>query len=94
MSRQLQNAKLTLNMEKILNNKFFIVLAVCFLIVSAIIGYFWLKSDLKKKAISNFEECAVAGNPVMESYPRRCSANGQTFTEEIKPSEGEINDSY
>ena len=33
--------------------------------------------------ITNFTECAAAGNPVMESYPRRCSANGQTFTEEI-----------
>lgn len=29
--------------------------------------------------ISNFEECAAAGNPIMESYPEQCSANGQTF---------------
>jgi hypothetical protein len=34
-------------------------------------------------AITNFTECAAAGNPVMESYPRRCNANGQTFTEEV-----------
>lgn len=34
-------------------------------------------------AITNFEECAAAGNPIMESYPRQCAANGQTFTEEI-----------
>jgi len=33
--------------------------------------------------IINFEECAAAGNPVMESYPRQCRANGQTFTEYI-----------
>jgi len=33
--------------------------------------------------ITNFAECAAAGNPVMESYPRQCSANGQTYTEEI-----------
>lgn len=31
--------------------------------------------------IDSFEECAAAGNPVMESYPRQCSANGKTFTE-------------
>jgi eight-cysteine-cluster-containing protein len=31
--------------------------------------------------ITNFEECAAAGNAVMESYPRQCRANGQTFTE-------------
>ncbi|TSC85691.1 MAG: hypothetical protein G01um10148_1077 [Parcubacteria group bacterium Gr01-1014_8] len=34
-------------------------------------------------AITNFDECAAAGNSIMESYPRQCSANGQTFVEEI-----------
>ena len=33
--------------------------------------------------VTNFDECVAAGNPVMESYPRRCNANGQTFTENI-----------
>ncbi|MBD3259126.1 hypothetical protein GF371_00685 [Candidatus Woesearchaeota archaeon] len=37
--------------------------------------------------ISNFEECAAAGNPVMESYPRQCSAGGRTFVEEVKLAE-------
>ncbi len=32
---------------------------------------------------SSFEECVAAGNPVMESYPRQCMANGRTFTENI-----------
>ena len=35
--------------------------------------------------MTNFEECIAAGNPVMESDPRQCSAGGQTFTEEIDP---------
>lgn len=36
------------------------------------------------QAITNFEECAAAGNPVMESYPRQCRApDGQLFVEEI-----------
>jgi len=36
------------------------------------------------KAITNFEECVAAGNPILESYPRRCQAkDGQTFTEVI-----------
>ena len=34
-------------------------------------------------AITNFEECAASGNPIMESYPRQCRANGQTFAERI-----------
>ncbi len=33
-----------------------------------------------KPAISSFEECAKAGNPIQESFPEKCSANGQTFT--------------
>jgi len=33
--------------------------------------------------IKNFDDCVKAGNPVMESYPRQCRANNQTFTEVI-----------
>ena len=34
--------------------------------------------------ISNFEECAQAGNPVMESYPRQCrTQDGRVFMEEV-----------
>lgn len=36
------------------------------------------------KEISNFFECAEAGNPVMESYPRQCrDTEGTTFRENI-----------
>lgn len=34
--------------------------------------------------IATFEECAAAGNPVMESYPRQCrTTDGRIFVEEI-----------
>lgn len=33
--------------------------------------------------VTSFEECVNAGNPVMESYPRQCSAGGETFVEDI-----------
>ena len=36
-----------------------------------------------KPAVTSFEECAAAGNPVMESYPRQCRAGDATFVEEI-----------
>ncbi len=36
-----------------------------------------------KKRISNFDECATAGNAVMESYPRQCRAGDATFVEDI-----------
>lgn len=34
-------------------------------------------------SVKSFEECVAVGNPVMESWPRQCRANGQTFTEYI-----------
>lgn len=41
-------------------------------------------------AVTSFEECAAAGNPVMESYPRQCRAGGTTFVEEVpEPDEPE-----
>lgn len=34
--------------------------------------------------VSNFVECAAAGNPIMESYPRQCrTPDGRTFVEVI-----------
>jgi hypothetical protein len=33
--------------------------------------------------ITDFDSCVAAGNPVMESYPPQCAANGQTFTQDI-----------
>lgn len=34
--------------------------------------------------VDSFEACALAGNPVMESYPRQCrTADGKNFVEEI-----------
>jgi hypothetical protein len=34
-------------------------------------------------SISSFEECSAAGNPIQESYPRRCTAEGKSYTEDI-----------
>lgn len=38
-------------------------------------------TQTKTSEITSFEECAAAGNPVMESNPRLCNANGQNFVE-------------
>jgi len=39
---------------------------------------------LDESSIDSFEECAAAGNPVMESYPRQCrTSDGKNFVEEI-----------
>ncbi|MEC8220928.1 MAG: Kazal-type serine protease inhibitor domain-containing protein [Nanoarchaeota archaeon] len=33
--------------------------------------------------ITSFEECVALGNPILESYPRQCTVNSMTFTENI-----------
>lgn len=40
------------------------------------------KKEVQK--ITTFEDCESYGYPVMESYPRKCSANGETFVESVK----------
>ena len=38
--------------------------------------------------INSFEECAVAGYPIMESYPEQCrTPDGRLFVREIEDSE-------
>lgn len=44
-------------------------------------------SNKSNSSINSFEECAAAGNPIMESYPEQCSANGKTFTRDISETE-------
>lgn len=57
-----------------------VVIALLFFLLG--IGIFLFMNN--ENEITNFEECAAAGNPIMESYPRQCRANGKTFVEEIK----------
>ena len=48
----------------------------------------WRCTGLIQCNVSNFDECADAGYPVMESYPRQCNCNGQTFVENISTEAG------
>ncbi len=41
------------------------------------------KISSEKNEITSFQDCVNARNPVMESYPRQCNADGKNFTEEI-----------
>lgn len=41
-------------------------------------------NSIKVNSINSFDECVVAGNPIMESYPSQCSANGKTFVQNIE----------
>lgn len=66
-------------------------ITVSIIVIFAVAGGFaaWLQfgnqSEQKEAPvlITDFNECAEAGNPVMESFPRQCRANGRTFVEVI-----------
>ena len=38
-----------------------------------------------ESTISDFDSCVSAGNPVQESFPRTCNANGISFRERLLP---------
>lgn len=46
--------------------------------------------DKKETKITNYQECVDAGGSIMESYPERCSKNGETFTRELTGEEKDI----
>lgn len=62
--------------------KIIIGIIVLFLVAGTI---FFVSSEKNSSVIAtNFEECVMAGNPVMESYPRQCRTDdGKIFVEEI-----------
>lgn len=53
------------------------------LIAIFIIAAIAILSSAPKPKITNFDECAAAGNPVMESYPRQCRDGDITYVENI-----------
>lgn len=68
--------------------KNFLALIVLVIVLAlAWAGYAWYTSSQKIAQIDSFEECVAAGFPVMESYPRQCTANGKTFAEDIQEPE-------
>ena len=62
-----------------------IVAAVLALALGFGLGFF-VRPAVPAALITNFESCANAGNPVMESYPRQCrTEDGRLFVEEVAP---------
>ncbi len=62
------------------------VIALLLVLILASVAYsiFQAKdTEHQENLITSFEECAAAGNPVMESFPRQCRAGDRTFTEII-----------
>ena len=55
-----------------------------FILVAILLFFMFARTTDNGKEITNFEECIVAGNPAMESYPRQCiDAKWGHFVEDI-----------
>lgn len=65
------------------------LLPIAALVVGVVIGVFWFTASRQSvqapsQPINSFEDCAAAGYPIAESYPRQCIVpGGPGFTEEI-----------
>ncbi len=54
----------------------------------AVFGLISFLNKQKVAAISNFQECAEAGYPIMDSYPARCmTPDKRSFTQELSDEE-------
>jgi len=42
------------------------------------------EGEVTQNKVTNFEECVMAGNSIMESYPRQCRHNKTTYVEDIE----------
>ncbi len=51
------------------------------LVVLSIIAWFAFRSADSAARVDSFEECVAAGNPIMETFPRRCRSGNKTFIE-------------
>lgn len=64
-----------------------ITVLLAILVVLAVYFFIWPGRTggpvLAPSAVASFEDCVAAGNPVMESYPRQCSHEGVTYTENL-----------
>jgi len=55
-------------------------LVVILIVISVILLGLVVFPRSQNDSINNFDECAKAGNPIMDSHPEQCAANGKVFT--------------
>jgi hypothetical protein len=73
-----------------------IIILIVVVLVAGVGLLVWQRRSPKQAGtttqIYSFQACVDAGNPVMESYPEQCSANGKTFTnpnQKVDPGESQ-----
>src|SRR6185436_1582043 len=66
-----------------MNKKALIFIAIIVVLAAGVFVYQTVgRQESVNVTINSFDECAVAGYPIMESYPRQCrTPDGKNFTE-------------
>lgn len=73
-----------------LNRKLLYIILVVLFLIGGFVLFKILKTQSSARVVNNFEKCAKAGYPILESYPRQCrTPDGKTFTEKLTPEEKE-----
>ncbi|MFC1616494.1 hypothetical protein ACFL21_05105 [Patescibacteria group bacterium] len=76
-------------------NKWTLIFSII-LCISLITAFLIFNTSIDKEIddqtdiVSSFEDCIKAGNPAMESYPRQCRHENQTYTEIVNDSKNLI----
>jgi hypothetical protein len=66
------------------NKQLFLIIFLFIIILVVVFSYFFTKYNRISTPILSFDDCARAGYPVIETYPRQCKTpDGLTFAEEI-----------
>lgn len=60
-----------------------IALVLCVLVVVFVAAFNYWDERVSNAPSVDFQSCLQAGNPIMESYPRRCTSGGETFVEDL-----------
>lgn len=62
----------------------FFRVAIMVVVFAALASATWViyQKQRPDDAIQTFEDCVAAGNPILETYPEQCMANGRTYTRE------------
>lgn len=60
-----------------------LIVILILIIVGLAIAWKFIENGKAEPVVSNFEECVIAGNPIMESYPRQCRHEGENYIENI-----------
>lgn len=71
-------------MKKKNRNISYLLLGGSILIILGLLALTEIQNNNQNKTINSFEECVLAGNPILKSYPAQCKTKeGKTFTENI-----------